>query len=105
VARIRETGRLASADVRFARTPDELAGALLAVPADLAIVDLTMPDADYPGLFDALARHAGGTPVLGYTTHALARETQPLHARCTRVLTKEALTRELGGILTRGLAA
>jgi hypothetical protein len=44
-------------------------------------------------------------PVLGYTTHALARATQPLHARCRRVVTKEALTRELPDLLQRGLAA
>jgi hypothetical protein len=43
--------------------------------------------------------------VLGFTTHALARETQPWHARCRRVMTKETLTRELGRILTEGLAA
>jgi hypothetical protein len=44
-------------------------------------------------------------PVLGYTTHALARTTQPLHARCRRVVTKETLTQELPELLQRGLAA
>jgi len=43
-------------------------------------------------------------PVLGFTTHALARHTQLLHARCGRVVTKETLTRELGTILTEGIA-
>jgi hypothetical protein len=69
------------------------------------LVDLTTPDWDYGALFDAREQAGPGVPVLGYTTHALARQTQPLHARCTRVLTKEALTRDLGGILTAGLAA
>ena len=105
VARIRETGRLASAEVAFARTPEDLDAALGAAPADLAIVDLTMPDADYPALFRTLGARGAGVPVLGYTTHALARQTQPLHGECTRVVTKEALTRDLGAILTRGLAA
>ena len=34
-------------------------------------------------------------PCSGYTTHALARQTQPWHARCARVVTKETLTQEL----------
>jgi CheY-like chemotaxis protein len=91
--------------VVFARTPAELEAALAGTPTDLAIVDLTMPDWDYAELFGARERSGPAVPVLGFTTHALARQTQPLHARCTRVLTKEALTRELGGILTEGLAA
>jgi hypothetical protein len=43
--------------------------------------------------------------VLGFTTHVLARSTQPLHGRCTRVVTKETLTQELPDLLTRGVAA
>jgi len=43
--------------------------------------------------------------VLGFTTHALARVTQPLHARCTRVVTKETLTQELPELLKTGVAA
>jgi hypothetical protein len=43
--------------------------------------------------------------VLGFTTHALARQTQPLHSRCARVVTRETLTRELGTILKEGIAA
>ena len=55
-------------------------------------------------MFTALER-VPAAPVLGYTTHALARTTQPLHARCRRVVTKEALTQELPELLQRGLAA
>jgi hypothetical protein len=43
--------------------------------------------------------------VVGFTTHALARATQPLHARCRRVVTKETLTQELPALLQHGLAA
>jgi hypothetical protein len=43
--------------------------------------------------------------VLGFTTHALARATQPLHARCTRVVTKETLTQELPELLRSGVVA
>jgi hypothetical protein len=105
VARIRETARMVGAVVTFARGTDEVTRAVAADAPSLAIVDLTMADWDYGGLFDALASAPVPPPVLGFTTHALARQTQPLHARCTRVVTKETLTRELGTILKEGIAA
>jgi hypothetical protein len=116
VARIRETARLVGTPLVFARTPQEIAAQLAPeppapVPAlvptlvpTLVIVDLTTNGWDYDAIFDALAA-APDVPVLGFTTHALARETQPLHARCRRVVTKETLTQELPGLLQHGLAA
>ncbi|HKA61277.1 MAG TPA: hypothetical protein VKH83_02585 [Methylomirabilota bacterium] len=107
VARIRETARLVGTPLSFARTPEEIAAALAPAspePADLAIVDLTTNGWDYDAIFAALDA-APGVPVLGFTTHALARATQPLHARCRRVVTKETLTQELPDLLQRGLAA
>jgi hypothetical protein len=108
VARIRETARLVGTPLVFARTPQEIAAQLAPeppapVPA-LVIIDLTTNGWDYDAIFDALAA-APDVPVLGFTTHALARETQPLHARCRRVVTKETLTQELPGLLQHGLAA
>jgi hypothetical protein len=67
-------------------------------------VDLTTDGWDYEAIFTALEA-VPAVPVLGYTTHALARTTQPLHARCRRVVTKETLTQELPDLLQRGLAA
>jgi len=67
-------------------------------------VDLTTNGWDYEAIFTVLER-VPAAPVLGYTTHALARATQPLHARCRRVVTKETLTQELPQLLQRGLAA
>jgi hypothetical protein len=104
VARIRETARLVGTPLVFARTPEEIAGALAPEPPALAIVDLTTNGWDYEALFAALAA-APDVPVLGFTTHALARTTQPLHAHCRRVVTKETLTQELPGLLQHGLAA
>ena len=107
VARIRETARLVGTRLSFARTPEEIAAALdpsSPESADLAIVDLTTSDWDYGAIFAALDA-VPGVPVLGFTTHALARATQPLHARCRRVVTKETLTQELPQLLQRGLAA
>ncbi|HKW91155.1 MAG TPA: hypothetical protein VJX92_04595 [Methylomirabilota bacterium] len=87
----------------FARAPEELAAALADPPA-LVIVDLTTNGWDYEAIFTALAG-VPGLPVLGFTTHALARSTQPLHARCHRVVTKETLTQELPALLQHGIAA
>ncbi len=105
MARIRETGRLAGTTVGFARSPEEVAAALAGGVPDLVIVDLTAALPDPATTLDTVAREAPGAPILGYTTHVLARQTQPLHARCTRVVTKDALTRDLGRILVDGLAA
>ena len=104
VARIRETARLVGTPLTFARTPEELTAALGGEPPVLVIVDLTVDGWDYEALFAALDR-VPAAPVLGYTTHALARATQALHARCRRVVTKETLTQELPALLERGLAA
>jgi len=99
VARIREVARLAGVPVEFARARAELEQALAAGPPALVLMDLTAPDWDYPGFFDAIAAAAPRPTVLAFTTHALAARTKPLHHRCDRVVTKETLTRELGDIL------
>ncbi len=104
VARFRETARLAGAAIVFARTPAEL-GAALGEPADLVIVDLTTQGLDYDAFFAEIETRASRPPVLGITTHAVARQTQPLHSRCARVVTRETLTQELGTILKEGIAA
>ena len=103
VARIRETARMVGTPLAVARTPDELAASLGSGPPGLVIVDLTMPGGDYDRIFAALETQDPRPPVLGYTTHVLAAETKPLHARCRRVVTKDTLTRELGDILKDGL--
>jgi hypothetical protein len=104
VARIRETARLVGTPLLFARGPEEVTAALGPEPPALVIVDLTTGGWDYDAIFGALAA-APDVPVLGFTTHALARSTQPLHARCRRVVTKETLTQELPALLQHGLAA
>lgn len=101
VARIRETARLVGTPLEFARTPEELAIALREAPG-LVILDLTTPGWDYGAIFSALEAPSARVPVLGFTTHALAGQTKPLHARCERVVTKETLTQELGSILQGG---
>ena len=101
VARIRETGRLAGVPVEFARTPEQIEASLAHRPR-LALVDLTA-GYDYERLFAALGD--AGPPVLGFTTHALARQTQLWHPRCARVVTKETLTQELPRLMKEGVTA
>src|SRR5262245_64216527 len=71
VARIRETARLADVPLTFARSPEEVEAG--AAGARFFLLDLT-------GAFDydrvLSAAEAAGKPVLGFTTHALARQTQ-----------------------------
>ena len=102
VARIRETARLAGVPLVFARSPEELA-AELTTPPRFVLLDLTA-DFDYARVFEAV-QAAGRPPVLGFTTHVLARRTQPWHGRCARVVTKETLTQELPTLLRDGVAA
>ena len=104
VARIKETARLVGTPLAFARTPEDLAAALAEAP-DLVILDLTTNGWDYESFFSVLEAGAPRPPVLGFTTHALAKITQPLHGRCTRVVTKETLTQELPELLRTGVAA
>ena len=104
MARIRETARLVGTPLVFARTPAEIGAQLAPEPPALVIIDLTTSGWDYDAIFGALGE-APDVPVLGFTTHALARTTQPLHERCRRVVTKETLTQELPGLLQHGLAA
>ncbi len=101
VARIRETARLANVPLMFTRTPDELRAAL-SEGTPLVLVDLT-GGFDYEAMFAALGEKR--PPVLAFTTHALAKQTQPWHARCDRVVTKETLTQELPSLLKDGVAA
>ncbi len=103
--RIGQTGKLVGTPVELVQHPDQLPSKLTAARAGLVIVDLTTPGWDYAALFAALDRHDPRPPVLGFTTHALARNTQPWHRHCDRVVTKETLTQELPEILAHGLTA
>lgn len=99
VARIRETARLADVPLTFARSPEEVEAG--AAGARFLLVDLTGA-LDYDRVLRAA--ETAGAPVLGFTTHALARQTQPWHGRCARVVTKETLTAKLPTLLREGVA-
>jgi hypothetical protein len=99
VARIRETARLAGVPLTFARTPEELTAAVAGAPR-FVLLDLTA-GLDHDAILGAAER--ADVPVLAFTTHALARQTAPWHARCGRVVTKETLTAELPALLRDGV--
>jgi hypothetical protein len=115
VARVRETARLAGVPLEFAKTPEALEAALggpsaatdaggsgAAPPPRFVLLDLTA-SLDYERILSLL--EARGVQALGFTTHALARRTEPWHGRCARVVTKETLTRELPALLRDGVGA
>ena len=102
-ARIGETAKLTGATVEFARSKDELEAKLAGGPADSLILDLTTQGWNYDAIFTALERQAPRPPILAFTTHALAKTTQPYHGRCDRVVTKETFTQELPSILKTGV--
>ena len=99
VARIRETARLVGVPLGFARSAEEVEKRV--VGPRLVLLDLT-GGFEYARVF--AAAESAKVPVLAFTTHALARETQPWHARCARVVTKETLTAELPSLLREGVA-
>ncbi len=95
---------MVSVALEFARTVEEVAAALARGPR-LVLVDLT-GGFEYERIFATLEGGLPGegkVPVLAFTTHALARQTQVWHARCDRVVTKETLTQELPALLEHGI--
>jgi hypothetical protein len=103
-ARIGETATLTGTTAEFARSKDELEARLAGGPPDLLIVDLTNQGWDYAAIFAALERQEVRAPILAFTTHVLAKSTQPYHGRCDRVVTKETFTQELPLILKGGVS-
>ena len=65
------------------------------------MLDLTLSGMDLVALFERLASEAPppAVPVLGYTTHANWKRTVPLHDRCTKVVTKDTLSRSLAELI------
>jgi CheY-like chemotaxis protein len=99
--KIADTAKAVGLPIDFAGSVEEfLARFRHALPA-LVIADLTLHGVDLAALFEELAAEApqGTVPILGYTTHADWKRTSTLHDRCTRVVTKDTLSRNLGGLM------
>jgi CheY-like chemotaxis protein len=99
--KIEDTAKHLGWAIRFASTvPECLARVQEAQPA-LLIADLTIDGEDFAALFDQLhvSPYRAMMPILGYTTHADWKRTGPLHERCTRVVTKDMLSRSLPALM------
>jgi CheY-like chemotaxis protein len=95
--KIEETAKHLGLRIAFAGGAAQFLAAFTAEHPALAIVDLTMAGVDFAGLFAQLRSDPSGAavPVLGYTTHADWKRTGALHAHCTKVVTKDTLSRQL----------
>jgi hypothetical protein len=97
-SRIGETARRLGYPFRPVRSLEALRGALAEAPA-LVMVDLTAGGADVDAALGAVEAAGRPAPILAWTTHVLWKATKPHHARCDRVVTREALTDKLPELL------
>ena len=102
--RIGQTAERLGYPFRAVRTVEDLRAALVDRPG-LVMLDLSDRGLDGEAALTAVEEAGMGVPVLAFTTHVLWKVTKPLHARCTRVVTKETLTAELPDLLQGYLAA
>ncbi len=97
-SRIAETARRLGYGFRAARSLDDFRTALADRPA-LVMLDLTDSGLDMDAALREIEAAGRPAPVLGWSTHVLWKTTRPLHDRCDRVVTREALTAELPELL------
>ncbi len=103
--KVRDTAKYLGHAAEFSRTTDDLIQKARDLAPSLVIVDLT---AEEVNLADPLKQLRGETqtspiPLLAFTTHAAWKQTAPLHALCTQVVTKEVFSRDLPALLQRYL--
>jgi hypothetical protein len=95
--KIGDTAKYLGLSAQFAASVPEFFGRLAVARPALVIVDLTLSTADMADFFTQLADDLpqATAPILGYTTHADWKRTSPLHDKCTKVVTKDTLSRNL----------
>lgn len=98
ILKIGDTAKHLGLTVHFCSSGSELFGRLAHTSASLIIVDLSISGTDLADFFERLKSEAAA-PVLGYTTHADWKRTAALHDKCTRVVTKETLSRSLAELI------
>ena len=103
--KVRDTAKHMGHTAEMSRTTDDLIQKARALSPNLLIVDLTAEDVD---LADRLTQLRGETqtaviPLLGFTTHAAWKQTDPLHPLCNQVVTKEVFSRDLPALLQKYL--
>jgi CheY-like chemotaxis protein len=87
--------------IQFAASVPEFFGRLAGARPALVIVDLALSGVDIAEFFTRLSGDLpqAAVPILGYTTHADWKRTSPLHEKCTKVVTKDTLSRNLAGLM------
>jgi CheY-like chemotaxis protein len=101
ILKIEDSAKSIGVPTQFAGSIDEFFEKFRQHPPGLIIIDLMLGEQDSATLFDPLTDAAKQTPVpiLGYTTHADWKRTSSLHSQCTKVVTKEVLSRSLPDLM------
>jgi CheY-like chemotaxis protein len=99
--KIGDTAKSVGVPIQFAASAEEFFDGFRKIRPALVIADLTLNGVDLAALFEQLAAdaHRVTVPILGYTTHADWKRTEPLHDRCTKVVTKDTLSRRLAELM------
>src|SRR5215475_1348491 len=99
--KIEDTAKSVGLPIQFAGSAEEFFDSFQKIRPILVIADLTLAGIELVALFDELRTytHEVTVPILGYTTHADWKRTGPLHDRCTKVVTKDTLSRSLAELM------
>lgn len=99
--KIGDTAKYLGRPVQFATSVPEFFDRLATTRPALMIVDLTLSEVDMADIFERLTSDVPqpAVPILGYTTHADWKRTGPLHDKCTKVVTKDTLSRSLAELI------
>jgi CheY-like chemotaxis protein len=99
--RIRDTATHLGYSIDVTPTPPDFFDKLSRTRPDLIILDLSTGGIDSAAVLQQLKAdpELGAIPLLGFTTHADWKRTGPLHESCTRVVTKDTLTRRLPDLI------
>jgi CheY-like chemotaxis protein len=99
--KIGDTAKAIGLPIQFAGSAEEFLKKFRQTRPALIVADLTLDGAEVATLFEQLRMeaHQATVPILGYTTHADWKRTGPLHGRCTKVVTKDTLSRSLAELM------
>jgi CheY-like chemotaxis protein len=99
--KIGDTAKYLGLPIQFATNVPVFFDRLASTRPALVIVDLSLNGVDMADFFTRLTSELPQTavPILGYTTHADWKRTSPLHDKCTKVVTKETLSRNLADLM------
>lgn len=99
--KIRDTASHLGYAIEIAATMPDFFDKLVRAHPALLIVDLNTNGVDMEAVLRELKAdpQQGMLPLLAYTTHADWKRTGPLHAQCTTVVTKDALSRGLPDLI------